>query len=397
MAKTLPVQDYKIFISYRRKSWPSAHKLAEDLGKILDAEIFIDFKSIDDSDFEKSILRNLRDSDVVVVIVTEDTFSDRIREDSDWVRREIREAMSLEKPIVLALFDGMLPPNDLPSDIKEISKKEGIRFFPDFFDEGVSRLARFIAKITEIPIKDTHIPKQPTLRANQHNIFPRSVIITVVIAAIVLVVISSVLVQYQSPTLTPSTIASMTSDTRFISDSPEVATLIKQTMEALPPPQSWNLGDVLYITTRSTLRIMVDSQEPIDTEHADLFSGDEVVVVKNVEGRILHPGVNEWWWHVRPSTEVSGGGWIPQSLLTETPPNDWGVGSQLVANNPGKTIWLRQTPNGSQIVKTVKHNSSLVVTDEIPSWIDGQWWWSVNVLGESSTIGWVEQSLLELQ
>jgi hypothetical protein len=92
----------------------------------------------------------------VLIIVTDLTFSvDRIHRDDDWVRREIREALTLKKPIVLACVDGLFPPEDLPDDIQGIRGKEGIRFFQEFFDAGVERLASFITRATPITTKTT--------------------------------------------------------------------------------------------------------------------------------------------------------------------------------------------------------------------------------------------------
>src|SRR5258708_2503678 len=124
----------KLFISYRRKSWAFTEKLADDLRVQLDAEIFVDYTGMDETDFESSILRNLRESDAVLVIVTDLTFAaDRIHRDNDWVRRKIREALTLKKPLVLACVDGVFPPDDLPDDIQAVRNKQGIRFFAEFF------------------------------------------------------------------------------------------------------------------------------------------------------------------------------------------------------------------------------------------------------------------------
>ncbi len=138
----------KIFISYRRKDWGHTKQLADELRQRLNAEIFVDFTGIDEADFEPSILRNLSESDVVLLIVTERTFSpDRIHRDKDWVRREIREALILNKKIVLVCIDGLLPPEDIPDDIRAIRDKEGIRFFEEYFESGVQRLVNFVVRI----------------------------------------------------------------------------------------------------------------------------------------------------------------------------------------------------------------------------------------------------------
>lgn len=140
----------ELFISYRRKSWPFSHRLAEELKHYISCDIFIDYASIDETDFESSILRHLAESAGVLLVVSEHTFApERIHNDDDWVRREIALALRLEKPIVLALIEGTsLPsPTDLPGDIQDITRMQGIPFYPEFFHEAVQRLARFISQV----------------------------------------------------------------------------------------------------------------------------------------------------------------------------------------------------------------------------------------------------------
>jgi hypothetical protein len=140
----------KLFISYRRKSWPFARQLADRLSTQLDADIFIDFEDLDEADFTASLMRNLRESDAVLLIVSEHTFEARIWNERDWLRREVREALRLRLPIILACVDGLYPPKQLPPDIAEIANKEGVRFFVEYFEAGIERLVAFITRSTPI-------------------------------------------------------------------------------------------------------------------------------------------------------------------------------------------------------------------------------------------------------
>ncbi|PJF34276.1 MAG: hypothetical protein CUN49_16485, partial [Candidatus Thermofonsia Clade 1 bacterium] len=87
---------YRLFVCYRRKSWDFTHRLVADLRTKINADIFIDF-GIDNTDFEESILRHLRQSDCVLLVVSEHTFDERIHDPQDWMRREIGEALRLGK------------------------------------------------------------------------------------------------------------------------------------------------------------------------------------------------------------------------------------------------------------------------------------------------------------
>jgi formylglycine-generating enzyme required for sulfatase activity len=146
----------KLFVSYRRAAWSFTYWLAEELGKVLDAEIFVDYSGIDETNFQTSLLHNLATSDAVLVVITEHTFApERITDNQDWVRREIREALTEGKPIVLACHNGLMPPSDLPPDIEKIREVQGIEFYPRFFKAGVHELATFIDRTTPVRLRQS--------------------------------------------------------------------------------------------------------------------------------------------------------------------------------------------------------------------------------------------------
>lgn len=141
----------KLFVSYRRKSWGFTQRLAEKLERRLDAEIFIDTEGIDETHFANSIMRNLGQSDAVLLIVSEHTFApEKIHHEKDWVRREIREALRLKKPIICAFVDGQPIPGDLPLDIEDIRQMQGVNFYPEYFTAALIKLVGFITKATPI-------------------------------------------------------------------------------------------------------------------------------------------------------------------------------------------------------------------------------------------------------
>jgi|SRR5258708_8023534 len=153
----------KLFVSYRRAAWSFTYWLVEELNKLLDAEIFVDYSGVDETNFEKSLLRNLRECDAVLLIVDEHTFeAKRIKSNKDWVRREIREALAYNKPIVLACHNGLFPPADLPDDIVAIGKVEGIEFYPRYFKAGVNELATFFDRATPIKLRKSAAAPTPS-------------------------------------------------------------------------------------------------------------------------------------------------------------------------------------------------------------------------------------------
>ena len=71
------VTTMKLFVSYRRKSWPFTSQLSSNLRKRIDAEVFVDYQLVDDTAVEKWILHKLRDSDVDLLVVYEYTVDSR--------------------------------------------------------------------------------------------------------------------------------------------------------------------------------------------------------------------------------------------------------------------------------------------------------------------------------
>lgn len=145
----------EIFVSYRHEDWPFTQRLVAQLGQFIGGTIFMDSTGIDDPDFTQSIEQHLQQSNVVLLVVSQYTFaSERIERPDDWIRREMRLALQHEKHLVLVGVNGLtLPlPTDVPEDIRDVLRRQGVPFYPEFFDAAVERLAEFIDKITAPPL-----------------------------------------------------------------------------------------------------------------------------------------------------------------------------------------------------------------------------------------------------
>ena len=142
----------KVFISYRHKDWGIARQIADQLQRRINGFVFFDERSIDQADFERSILSHLRQSQVVVVIVTENTFAaERIRQSDDWIRREMKEALYQGKDIVPVRINAPFPPaHQLPPDIQGITRMNSLVLHPGprVFEASLQNLIDFINRIS---------------------------------------------------------------------------------------------------------------------------------------------------------------------------------------------------------------------------------------------------------
>lgn len=147
----------RIFISYRRKD---TGQLA---GRLLDwislrfpkSRVFIDVESIQPGlDFATVIDMSVRDSDVFLAIIGSNWNTlKRTAEDPDYYVLEIRTALQHDVRVVPVLADGATMPDesDMPTEIRDLARKQGVRLAQESFKSDVSRLLDFIASV---PVQD---------------------------------------------------------------------------------------------------------------------------------------------------------------------------------------------------------------------------------------------------
>ena len=117
----------KIFLSYRREG---GEIMATTLYRELmhrGFTVFYDIESLKSGPFDERLLRQIEESDDFLLILPEGSL-DRCKNEGDWVRREIAHAIKLNKNIVPIMLRGFTFPTDLPEDIAEISRYNGILF-----------------------------------------------------------------------------------------------------------------------------------------------------------------------------------------------------------------------------------------------------------------------------
>lgn len=150
-----------IFISYRRAGASvSTYRLADDLKRAFGEEsIFLDVESIDPgSAFANVIQQSLNRSSVALIMIgpewltmTDSNGNRRLDDPQDWVRQEVRLALSSRVTVIPVLLEGATMPNkaELPEDIRELAGLNSFPFSPSpvhwSYDAG-----RLADKISEI-------------------------------------------------------------------------------------------------------------------------------------------------------------------------------------------------------------------------------------------------------
>lgn len=153
----------QVFISYRRTdSEQESNSLYRELQDAFGiGAVFLDTSSIEaGSDFPDEIVSRIHNSDVVVVVMDDQwehvklNGVPRITLDTDWVRKEIRLALDLKKPLIpIRVNKREMPKADsLPEDIRKFVNKaswtldQTIHFRQDV--ERIKNLCRKFAKLS---------------------------------------------------------------------------------------------------------------------------------------------------------------------------------------------------------------------------------------------------------
>ncbi|MDE6407386.1 MAG: toll/interleukin-1 receptor domain-containing protein [Anaeroplasmataceae bacterium] len=132
-----------VFISYRRDG-------ALDLaGRLYEKFInqgysaFYDIESMNEGKFNEQIFKKIEKCLNFLLILPPNGL-DRCINPDDWVRKEIRKAMELNKNIVLVFLPGFEFPKELPDDIKDIKQYQGVHYSFTMFKETYEKILEYL-------------------------------------------------------------------------------------------------------------------------------------------------------------------------------------------------------------------------------------------------------------
>lgn len=163
----------QVFISYRRQDgFYPAYLLYKELIEN-GYSVFFDIKSIRRGEFPDIIKHNIENCVDYILIVTKTTFSNRIFDEGDWIRKEIKIALDNNKNIITVFIDAEIP-QDLPSDIERIRNYNGIQQIdPNLIGENYRRLFNNFMISHPIVGKDTLVTRRCSIYAADYGDEPR--------------------------------------------------------------------------------------------------------------------------------------------------------------------------------------------------------------------------------
>ena len=138
------MSNFNIFISYRRKGGFDTAKLIYDRLRMDGYSVSFDIATLENGNFDNELEKRVKKCKDFIIILNPGIF-DCFSEDGydakdDWVRREISCAIKANKNIIPLLLDDFTYPRRLPSDIKDLSRKNGIDINPKLFETSYEKL-----------------------------------------------------------------------------------------------------------------------------------------------------------------------------------------------------------------------------------------------------------------
>lgn len=144
-----------VFISYRRSNFYSALAVAQYLSSH-NYDVFLDYKSIDNGDFEQIIFNSIESRAHFLVLLTPSAL-ERCNDPKDWMRREMEHAIKHQRNIVPLTFEGFVYEDlakQLPPHLADpLSHYNAVRVVSDYFDAAMEKLRnQFLNKPLETVI-----------------------------------------------------------------------------------------------------------------------------------------------------------------------------------------------------------------------------------------------------
>lgn len=157
------MDNYQIFISYRREGGADlAGRIADQL-KSLGYKVFFDVETMRSGKFNTQLFEAIDQCSDVVVVLPPHAL-DRCRNKEDWVRQELAHALKNEKNIIPIMMRGFKFPFFMPKDISDIKIMEGIPASNDYFDAVIQRLERLLISKKNALVPKTNNPRTANLK-----------------------------------------------------------------------------------------------------------------------------------------------------------------------------------------------------------------------------------------
>lgn len=132
---------YQVFISYRREGGEFLGKMLYDALSQKGYSVFYDVEALRSGDFNEQIFRRIDECQDFLLILSLNAL-DRCVNPDDWVRKELSYALKTKKRVIPVMTRNFKWPDNLPSDIAQVSSCQALNVLNEYFDAAVEKLCR---------------------------------------------------------------------------------------------------------------------------------------------------------------------------------------------------------------------------------------------------------------
>ena len=140
----------QIFISYRREGGEIMAQLLYDKLIARGYTVFYDVESLKSGRFDSKLLEEIEKAEDFLLVLPPNGL-DRCLDEEDWVRQEIRCAIEAKKNIIPVMLRGFTFPSELPEDISEVARYNGVNFGTmEFFDAKIRKIVERLKSVSPL-------------------------------------------------------------------------------------------------------------------------------------------------------------------------------------------------------------------------------------------------------
>lgn len=170
-----------VFISYRRSTGNQLASLIKVLLQLRGYRVFIDVDKLYAGKFDSSLLKNIQAAKHFILVLTPNSLDRLLNDDNceDWVHKELKCAFDHQKniiPIFDTAFEFPTKEDQIPMDIRMITKYNGVKWVHDYQDACMAKVVRFITgELNRTTPTQKEVSDPETFAEFYFSIFPDAV------------------------------------------------------------------------------------------------------------------------------------------------------------------------------------------------------------------------------
>ena len=132
-------RDYDVFISYRRESGGTVAQALRANLRLRQLRVFLDVSDLKRGRFDETLLQRIAETPNFIVILSPNSL-DRCRDQGDWLRQEIVQALNTGSNIIPILMPKFEFPQDLPEEMRTLPRQQAVKYDHEYFEDMVERI-----------------------------------------------------------------------------------------------------------------------------------------------------------------------------------------------------------------------------------------------------------------